>query len=376
MIIVIDKAIPYWAEAFSGIGELRPLSAEELKPKDIRDADVLVVRSVTEVDASLLEGSSTRFVAAASAGIDHIDREYLRSRGIGFGYAAGCNAVAVSEYITTALHWVASRRNWDLSQKSIAVIGAGNVGSRVAKKTQALGMKVLLCDPPLRDLTGDDKYQDFEDVLEADILSFHVPLVSEGPYPTWHMLNRERLNRISPKQYLINSARGAVIDNSELKLALGRHRIEGAILDVWEGEPQIDFALLELVDIGTPHIAGTAADGKIRATEMVRNEVCSFFNIQKNWSTESLYPKETLIRPSEHSASQDVVLSALLQAFDISKPDADLRGTKTASDFIRMRVNHPLRPEFRHFRIDLRDQDRKLQDILSGLGFKVMGRGE
>jgi erythronate-4-phosphate dehydrogenase len=374
MILAIDRAIPYWAEAFSNIGELRPFSAEKLRPEDIRGIDALVVRSVTKVDASLLEGSSARFVAAASAGFDHIDREYLRNRGVGFGYAAGCNATAVSEYIASALAVIASRRNWDLSDKSIAVIGVGHVGSRVAKKARTLGMKVLLCDPPLRDLTGDSQYQNLEDVLGADILSFHVPLVSKGPYPTRHMVDRALLDRLSPNQYLINSSRGAVIDNSELKIALGQGRIEGAVLDVWEGEPQIDFSLLDLVDIGTPHIAGTAIDGKIRATEISLEELCSFFKIKTSWNAEALYPRETLIHPSEQYAGQNEVLSTLLRVFDISGSDEGLRRIRTADGFIQLRVHHPLRPEFRHFRIDLRHQDGKWQDIFKGLGFEVLER--
>jgi erythronate-4-phosphate dehydrogenase len=369
MILAIDKAIPYWADAFSGLGELRPFTAEKLKPADVCDTDALVVRSVTRVDSSLLDGSSTRFVAAASAGFDHVDRDYLKARGIGFGYSAGCNAVAVSEYIATALAVVAARRNWDLNRKSIAVIGVGHVGSRVAKKAQALGMKVLLCDPPLRDLTGDPRYLGFEDVLGADILTFHVPLISGGRYPTRHMVDRAVLERLSSSQYLINSSRGAVVDNSELKWALGEGRIEGAILDVWEGEPQIDPSLLDLVDIGTPHIAGTALDGKIRATEMARDTLCSFFQIKKSWDSENLYPKEKLICP-------DAVLWTLLHVFDISKTDADLRAARTAADFVHLRVNHPLRPEFRHFRVDLRNQGKELQDVFSDLGFEVMERGE
>lgn len=136
MLIAVDWAIPYWDEAFSEIGSIRPFSAADLKPADIRDADALVVRSVTRVDASLLEGSSVRFVAAASAGTDHIDQDYLRSRGIHFSYAAGCNADSVSEYVFTALHVLASRKNWNLKGKSLAVIGVGNVGSRVVKKAR------------------------------------------------------------------------------------------------------------------------------------------------------------------------------------------------------------------------------------------------
>jgi erythronate-4-phosphate dehydrogenase len=371
MIIAIDKALPYWSEAFSDIGELLPFSSESMKPKEISNADILVVRTVTKVDESLLRGSSIRFVAAASAGIDHIDQEYLRAQDIGFCYAAGCNATAVSEYIVTALHVIAARRNWDLSKKSIAVIGVGHVGSLVAKKTQALGMNVLLSDPPLRDLTGDEKYRDFEDVLGADILSFHVPLVS-GVYPTWHMIDKGAMNRISPEQYIINTSRGAVIDNYELKSALHESRIEGAVLDVWEGEPQIDFSLLDLVDIGTPHIAGIALDGKIRATEMVRAELCRFFNVQSTWNAESLYPKSKRIRRSESDGNS--VLPALLQAFDILKADTSLRGIKSAAEFSRLRDKFPLRPEFRHFKIELGERHGRFAHKYEGLGFEVVVR--
>jgi erythronate-4-phosphate dehydrogenase len=297
MIIALDEAIPFWKEAFSNLGELCPFSGRSLKPEEIRHADALIVRSVTPVDVSLLEGSPVQFVASATAGVNHIDQEYLKARGIYFCYAPGCNADSVSEYIITALYATASRRQWNLPKKSLAVIGVGNVGFRVAKKTRALGMKVLLCDPPLRDSTGDPQYLSFDDVLGADILTFHVPLVSEGPYPTWHMLDRKTLDRLLPTQFLLNSARGAVFDNRELKSALQDGRIEGAVLDVWEGEPRIDYALLDSVDIGTPHIAGGGLDGKIRAVEMAREGLCRFFAIQSPWNTDSLCAPPRLIRP-------------------------------------------------------------------------------
>ncbi len=371
MIIAIDKVLPYGSEAFSALGELRPFSASSLNPKDIRHADALVVRTVTEVNESLLKESSIRFVVAASAGIDHVDQEYLRSQGIGFSYAAGCNAVAVSEYIVTALLAIAFRRNWDLSKKSIAIIGVGHVGSRVASKAQALGMDVLLCDPPLRDLTGDNRYQDFKDVLGADILTFHVPLVSEGPYPTWRMVDQDALKRISPNQYLINSSRGAVIDNQALKTALSQGGIEGAILDVWEGEPQLDLSLLNLVDIGTPHIAGISINGKIRAIEMAHEALCGFFKIKSGWSAEAYYPETRTIHPSGQSAEPNAILSTLLQAFDIMKCDASLRQIRSAADFSRLRNEYPLRPEFRHFKISSSEMCGRFADIYKDLGFEV-----
>jgi erythronate-4-phosphate dehydrogenase len=378
MIIALDRAIAYWGEAFSEFGEIRLFSGRDLKIEDIRDADALVVRSITPVKAPLLEKSSVRFVAAASAGIDHIDQTYLKKCGISFGGAAGCNANAVSEYIVTALHVIAARRGWELKKKSLAVIGVGNVGSRVLQKARAIGMEVLLCDPPLSDLTGEARYQSFNNVLQADILSFHVPLTREAPYPTWHMIDRNALNRLLPTQFLINSSRGAVIDNRELKNALQKGRIAGAVLDVWEEEPRVDYSLLELVDIGTPHLAGTTLDGKIRATEMVRDEFCRFFGMKPPGNMDGLYPSPRHISPDKVDSNQDAILSVLRQILDIRRHDADLRAIgslpeeQAAESFERLRTGAVLRPEFTHFIVDLPEQHRDSAEAFTDLGFKTM----
>jgi erythronate-4-phosphate dehydrogenase len=381
MIIAVDEAVPYWEEAFPGLGEIRPIPGRNLKRETIQDADALIVRSITKVDATLLEGSSVRFVGAASAGIDHIDRTYLETRGIGFSYAPGCNANSVAEYITTALCVFASRRRWDLKKKSIAVIGVGNVGSRVVQKAHALGMEVLLCDPPLQDLSGDPQFISFEEALEADFLSFHVPLKKEGPYPTFHMLNSGVLNRLAPNQVLINSSRGSVFNNLELKAALQKGKLEGAILDVWEKEPQIDYSLLDRVDIGTPHIAGSSLDGKIRATEMVCTALHEFFQIPSPWNGSSLYPEPTGIYPDEGSTGLQAVLSVLLQAYNILNDDRNLRKLGSISSipeansgFDRLRSRYRFRPEFRHFIVDLNKQFLQLSGILDALGFQARHR--
>jgi erythronate-4-phosphate dehydrogenase len=377
MIIATDMAIPNWEEAFSGLGDLRPYAANELNPAAIRDADILVVRTVTSVNASLLEGSSIRFVAAASAGTDHIDQEYLKSRGIRFSYAGGCNANSVSEYIATALHTIASRKGWELKAKSLAVIGVGNVGSKVAQRAAALGMHVMLCDPPLRDSTGDPKYKVLEDVLSADILSFHVPLAYSGPYPTWHMVNSGLLNRLSPGQFLINSSRGAVFDNRAIKAALAEGKIEGVVLDVWEGEPRIDYSLLELSDIGTPHIAGNALDGKIRATEMMQRALCEYLGMNRTTKINPPYPEDRMLSPTPGADAQESILSVLLQAFDIRKEDADLRALRNspldeaAANYERLRTRKPLRPEFSHFIVDLDKRNINLAGTFSSLGFRI-----
>ena len=377
MIIAVDQEIPYWKEAFSQLGPIRLFSARDLNPAHIQDVDALVVRSITPVAAPLLDGSSVRFVATASAGIDNIDRAYLKNRGIHFTYAAGCNANSVSEYIITALHVVASRRGWDLKHKSLAVIGVGNVGSRVAIKANALGMRTYLCDPPLRDSTGDTRYQSLDEVIGADILSFHVPLCSEGLYPTRHMLDRKILDRMSPGQFLINSSRGAVFDTRELKLALKEKRILGAVLDVWEEEPVVDFSLLELLDIGTPHIAGSALDGKIRGTEMVRDELSRFFGIQSSLLPDSVFPEAEYITPEIGTRGQEAMTSVLLQAHEIMKKDAGLRALgsvparQAETGFDRLRTERPLRLEFPHFTVNLGKTHLDLVGAFNALGFKT-----
>lgn len=377
MIVALDEELPYWEGAFAGLGEILLFNGRSVRPEEIRHADALVVRSITKLNAALLQGSSVRFVASASAGIDHVDRDYLKRSGIHFGYSAGCNAEAVSEYVLTALYIIADRKNWDLKRKSLAIIGVGNVGSRVEKKARAHGMQVLLCDPPLRDSTKDPRYRDFDEVIGADILTFHVPLVTQGPYPTWHMIDQRTLDRLAPTQFLLNTARGAVFDNVALKTALADGKISGAVLDVWEGEPEIDYDLLKLADIGTPHIAGFGIDGKIRATEMAREELCRFFQIQSPWDTGPLVPEPVVISPEKGRTGRQLILSVLLQAFRILDHDSKLRDAgsvdpaRLAEAFDTLRNRQPLRPEFRHYTVKLMGQNTLLAADFKALGFKV-----
>lgn len=378
MIITVDEAIPYWEEAFGGLGEIRPFSGRNLKKNAILDADALVVRTVAPVRAPLLDGSKVRFVASASAGTDHVDLKYLKDREIGFEYAPGCNANAVSEYLSVALSVFAARRGWHLEGRSFAVIGAGHVGSLVADKAEALGMEVVLCDPPLSDLTGNPRYRDFEDVLGADFLSFHVPLTTQGAYPTFHMLRKETLDRLAAHQVVINASRGAVFCNRDLKEAVLGKKIEGAILDVWEDEPQIDYSLLDIIDIGTPHIAGSSLDGKVRATEMVCRALHRFFGIPNPWNGQQLFAQPRLISPDPGSGGRDALRSVLLQAYNILEDDGNLRklGTfasteEAGSGFDRLRSTYDFRPEFRHFIVVLNERSLKLAGTLKSLGFQV-----
>jgi erythronate-4-phosphate dehydrogenase len=376
MIIAVDEAIPYLQPAFSPLGELRLFSGRGARACDMRHADALVVRSVTRVGPALLEGSPVRFVGTATIGTDHLDLDYLAARGIHVATAAGSNANAVSEYVTSALLVTAARKGWRLSEKSLGIIGVGRVGSIVERKAMALGMRVLLCDPPLRESTGEARYGFFADVAGADILTLHVPLTSDGPCPTRHMIGWSTLERLTPRQVIINSSRGAVVCGLDLKRALIGKRIGGAILDVWEKEPDIDRELLDLVDLGTAHIAGSSLDGKLAGTLMVLSELCRFFGLRQSWDGRDVYPPPLRLSPKAGAKGQEAVASVVLQAYDIRKDDASLRtlteaaGRAAGENFDRYRIEYPLRSEFPHFVVG-RVEEPECARTLEALGFMV-----
>ena len=194
--IYADENIPYAEEAFSSLGSVTLVNGRNLSSEDIADADILIVRSVTKVTESLLNGSNVTFVGTATIGTDHVDEEYLDRKNITFASAPGCNANSVSEYITGILLEMAVAKGFPLKDKVLGIAGVGNVGGLVEEKAKALGMEVILNDPPLRDETGDPKYRDIEELFEADIITLHVPLTKEGPYPTYHMADEKFFARM------------------------------------------------------------------------------------------------------------------------------------------------------------------------------------
>jgi erythronate-4-phosphate dehydrogenase len=377
MIIAVDNAIPFWQETFPLLGEVRPFAGRNVSHPVIQDADALIVRSVTAVDKNLLEGSSIRFVATTTVGTDHLDVSYLESRGIFVASAAGSMANAVSEYVITALLAVAQKKGWELARMSLGIIGVGNIGKKVDQKARALGMTVLLCDPPLKDLMGDPKYLPFDEVLEADILTFHVPLTLNGAYPTWHMINHETLRRLTRRQFLLNSSRGDVISQNDVIAALVHGRIAGAAIDVWQDEPHIDQGLMDLVDIGTPHIAGYSLDARIRATEMIFQQLCNFCKASHFWESRRHYPETKRITLDSACRGEEAYRAAVLKAYDLLGEDQKLRtlqnlpAPEAAKGFDRLRAEYRLRPEFPHFAVGLTSEHRVEADVLMGLGFQA-----
>lgn len=344
MKFIIDNEIPYIKEAAEKIAdEVIYASGKDFTPELIRDADALIIRTRTHCNRNLLEGSRVRFIATATIGFDHIDTEYCKQAGIEWTNAPGCNSASVAQYIQSSLLIWQSLRSKKLHELTIGIVGVGNVGSKVAKVAQDLGMRVLLNDLPREDKEGKTLFVPLEKLAkECDIITFHVPLYKEGNYKTFHLADEEFFDSLERKPIIINTARGEVIETKALRSALEKRVISDAIIDVWENEPEIDRALLEKVIIGTPHIAGYSADGKANATRMSLDALCKYFHIKGNYEITAPAPTSNIL----HAKSYE---EALLQMYN---PTEDSRRLKSQPDlFETLRGNYPLRREERAFTV-------------------------
>ncbi len=381
MKIVADENIPLVSRAFGSFGEVETMPGRKIRPEAVRDAEVLLLRSITKVDAALLSGSRVRFVGTATIGVDHVDRDWLKSQGIGFASAPGSNAESVAEYIVAALLVLAERMNTTLAGKSLGIVGVGNVGSRVARNAKALGMQVLLNDPPLKQATGDTRYLTLEETLQADIVTLHVPLTREGPDRTWHLADEDFFRCMRPGSVFINTSRGAVVDSGALMKALGK-TLSAAVLDVWEHEPGVDPHLLKRVQIGTPHIAGYSYDGKVTGTEMLYRAYCEFRGEAPAWTPggDLPEPETPLVRlDTRKKKGDDLLREAVKAVYDIEADDRRMRDLLNLSQeeigpaFDRLRKEYPRRREFTNTTVILEPGDTGVMNMLAGLRFRVEG---
>jgi erythronate-4-phosphate dehydrogenase len=379
MKIVADENIPYVQEVFSSLGRLECVSGRGLDRDVLQDAEALLVRSITKVDAELLEGTPVRFVGTATIGTDHIDQEYLRAREIAFTSAAGSNANSVAEYVITALLVLAERNGWELQGKTLGIVGVGNIGSRVERMAPVLGLKVLGNDPPLQRQTGDARFVDLAQVLKADFITVHVPLTRTGPDPTYHLFDEAVLQQLSPQTVLINTSRGAVVDNLALNAQLAQNGLGAAVLDVWEPEPEINLELLERVAIGTPHIAGYSLDGKANGTAMLYERLCEFLGTDPEVDIQKFLPPPVVAELELDSGQPDqqVLTQAMTALYDICRDDEDLRKiTQQAPDqrgkyFDHLRKHYPVRREAYTTDVIFNLPTPTLTDKLNRLGFQV-----
>lgn len=373
--IIADNKIPLLKGVFESYADIIYLPPLEITNKNVKDADALLIRTRTKCNSKLLNGTSVRFIATATIGYDHIDTSYCESKNIKWINAPGCNSSSVMQYVASALLTIAVRKNLNLSEMTIGIVGVGNVGSKVARLFESLGMKVLLNDPPRERKEGKENFVSLEDLINrSNIITFHVPLIKEGVDKTFHLVDESFFAKLNEKKILFNTSRGEVVESNALKNAIKNKIISTSVIDVWENEPSIDIDLLNMVDIATPHIAGYSADGKANGTAICVRGLSSFFNlgINDDWYPSSVpipgNPKE-LIFECKGKLDQEILTEIILSTYDVAKDDDTLR--KSVETFEKQRNEYPIRREFPYYQIKLQNGNQKLKKTLNELGFNV-----
>lgn len=375
MKIICDNKIPFLKGALEPYADVVYLPGSETTADVVSDADALITRTRTKCNEALLKGSSVKIIATATIGFDHIDTVWCERNGISWTNAPGCNSWSVQQYIASLLVTMASEIGFNCSDKTLGVIGVGNVGSKVAKIAAVLGFKVLLNDPPRARKEGNAGFASLDELVSrSDIITCHVPLQREGEDATYHLFNKKRIASLRKYQILINSSRGEVVDNIALKEALGSGSIKAASLDVWENEPDIDRELLGMLFTATPHIAGYSLDGKANGTWMSVQAVGRALDLPcKDWKVKEIplpaQPVEFCLDASGKSFQQ-VMTEAILYTYRIREDDGRLR--ENPSEFERQRADYPVRREFPAFTIRLSGADRRMQQALNEIGFNLI----
>lgn len=382
MKIIADQNIPFVKECFSGIGGVVLTGGRDITPELVKDADILLVRSITKVNEALLAGSSVKFVATATIGTDHIDQKYLAANGIGFASAPGSNANSVAEYIVAALLTLGKKYKFRLEGKSIGIVGVGNVGTKVDDKCRALGMEVFLNDPPLARQTGDDKYRPLDELYDCDFITMHTPLTREGPDATHHLAGEKFFASMKDGAVFINSSRGKVQDEAALKKAIQSGKLGGVVLDVWETEPKVDSWLLRNIDLSTPHIAGYSFDGKVGGMVMIYEACCKHVGLRVANTAADFLPEpevpEIKILPEQLKQDEERVLHDIVQqVYVINRDDFNMREillqpeNEQAHWFDGLRKNYAVRREFQNTKVIVPGIDCCLVNKIAGLGFKT-----
>lgn len=381
--IVADENIPGLEQTFETLGRVIRKPGRTLSAEDVKGADILIVRSVTPVNERLLAGSAVKFVGTCTIGIDHLDTDYLDAAGIAWSNAPGCNANSVVEYVFAAL----AALKVDVLDAKVGVIACGNVGGAVYKKLCDLGVQTCVYDPFV-DAQRCGHLTSLDEVLACDIVSVHAPLTVAGPEPTRHLLAAEQLAQLKVNACLISAGRGAVIDNQALLELLQVRSDLKVALDVWESEPTVNMALLDRVNLATPHIAGYSYDGKLKGTQMIFHSATAALAMDEGIkrSDSSVAEPQALIGPFG-GTWLDVMNQIIVKAYDIRADDARMRQTlATCSDqqardkaFDRLRKQYPQRREFFNYCvhesqfIEKQQAEKKpLSKVLAALGFQVL----
>lgn len=375
MKFLIADNIPWASEVFSAHGQVERFSAREPTPRQLEDTTVLLIRSITQVDEALLKNAPALcFIGTATIGMEHVDQAALQARNIGFTSCPGVNADSVGEYVLTAVLALAEKQQVKLAGKRAAIVGAGNTGQASGRRLAALGLQVVYYDPPRAASEADFISADWDSVMSADIISLHVPLTRQGQHATHYLFGQSELNELKPQQWLINASRGAVINNQAL-LERQQKKPLTVTLDVWEGEPDVNQALIQHVDIATPHIAGHSINGKVKGTQMLYDACAQFFA----WSAPApdwaaLFPAPSSLEWTvSRMPGQQRLAQWVLQNYPIWRDDQAMREHgMNAAGFDQLRHSYPARFELisqpLHGADNLNDSARQR---LHQLGFAV-----
>jgi erythronate-4-phosphate dehydrogenase len=374
--IVADENIPAVEEMFQEAGDrtvvITKVDGRRLTAEQVQEADVLLVRSVTKVNEALLTGSKVRFVGSATIGTDHLDKGYLEAHGIHYCSAPGCNADAVVEYVLCCLSTLLDGGVSSLKNMTVAVVGVGNVGSRLVQRLQRIGVKNVLLNDPLR-AQNEPGFSDLETCFEqADVVAMHTPLTKDGKFPSYHLVKTQLLEKLKFGAVLINAGRGPAIKEQDLFAFLKTRSDIKTVMDVWEHEPVINSELAALVDIATPHIAGYSLEGKVRGTYMLRCALSKWQGESFEQPLTQFLPQATLTNISLSKRAS--IADAMRVVYEPSADDKRFRKSLTSADqplaFDQLRKNYPERREFYSLKVTS-DENLAIENELQKLGFSV-----
>jgi len=371
--IVADNKIPFLEGVFEPYAAVRYMDGIDIDRPAIRHADALVVRTRTRCNAELLYGTDVKLIATATIGLDHIDTVYCHTHGIKWVNAPGCNASSVQQYIASALAILATRNGVTLKGKTMGIIGVGHVGKKIETLAGLMGLRVLLNDPPRARAEGSEGFVPLEYLLrESDIVSLHVPLTMTGEDSTFRLINNAALKMMRKGAWLINTSRGEVLDETDLKEALAEKKLSGAVLDVWCNEPEPDVELMQMAAIATPHIAGYSIEGRKNGTTAVVRGLAAHYGIPLTAWEQLQLPEPANSIITIDGRDQDVktlMFRTILHTCDIT--DDHLRLQRSPGDFEKIRSEYPPRREFPAYQVILCKAGPVTRDILEAFGFRV-----
>jgi len=372
--IVVDRNIPAASECLAGLGEVRLVDGRRLTRSDLTDADALLVRSVTRVDASLLRNTPVSFVGSATSGLDHIDRSFLQDKQVAFAYAPGANANSVVEYVLSAIGAVGDALEQLLAGAKLGVVGYGFVGKILCARLDALEVGYCVYDPWLPEQET-DSMASLEDVLACPVITLHPELTYAEPWPSYHLIDQEILAKLDERQLLINASRGAVVDNTALLARFGEAKPPVVVLDVWEDEPIINRELLQCVELGTAHIAGYSLDAKVGGTRLLAQALAQHWQATLPADGEWLAEK-SVVNPGEVLDTPQLIRTLLGARYDIRRDDTLLRQAiaqyDTGPAFDLLRSNYRERRELAGSAVSAPCLSKTQKQIVTALGCELV----